>query len=51
MGRGVPEDGGHDLPHFGYVVQPLQAKPEGLGAWFTIAFSGQEVPDDGDHPD
>jgi hypothetical protein len=27
----MSENGGHDFPHFGYVVKSLQTKPEGLG--------------------
>jgi hypothetical protein len=47
----MPEKGDHDLPHFGYVVQPLQAKPDGLGAWFAITLSGQKASENGDHLD
>jgi hypothetical protein len=30
--RWMLKNGGHDLPHSGYVRQPLQTNPEGLGA-------------------
>jgi hypothetical protein len=47
----VSENGSHDLPHFGYVVQPLQTKPEGLSAWFTITHTGKKASENGEHSD
>ena len=51
MGRGgwLSENGTHDLPHLGYVIQSLQAKPEGLGARFAIALAGKKATEHGHH--
>lgn len=45
----MSENGGHDFPHFGYVVKSLQAKPEGLGTRYAVTLSAQKTAKDGDH--
>ena len=47
----MSEDGAHDLPHFGYVIQSLQTKPEGLCTRYTVTFSAEKAAEDCYHPD